>query len=99
MTGLRYGNLNARGATVGVSFSFAASSNTRLGGVPLILIDPRNTSGIGSVCGHCEKKNRKSQAEFLCGSCGHSMNADHNAALNIGAKGAFTLSMVSRCAA
>ena len=71
----------------------------RRAGVPIILIDPRNTSRICSVCGHCEKKNRKSQAEFLCRSCGHSMNADHNAALNIGAKGAFNLPMVSRCAA
>ena len=68
-------------------------------GVPLVLVDPRNTSRRCSVCGHCEKKNRKSQSEFVCRSCGHSMNADVNAALNIGAKGAFNLPMVSSIAA
>jgi IS605 OrfB family transposase len=35
-------------------------------GVPLGLVDPRNTSRTCSACGHCEKANRKSQAEFLC---------------------------------
>ena len=68
-------------------------------GVPLVLVDPRNTSRRCSVCGHCEKKNRKTQSEFVCRSCGHSMNADVNAALNIGAKGAFNLPMVSSIAA
>ena len=34
-------------------------------------------------CGHTEKANRKTQSEFICQSCGHSGNADHNAALNI----------------
>jgi len=68
-------------------------------GVPVILVDPRNTSRTCSVCGHCEKKNRKTQSEFVCQACGHSMNADYNAALNIGAKGAFNLPMVSGLAA
>ena len=31
-------------------------------------------------CGHVDKKSRKSQAEFVCTSCGLSFNADHNAA-------------------
>jgi putative transposase len=35
-------------------------------GVQMRLVDPRNTSRTCSVCGHCEKVNRKSQAEFLC---------------------------------
>src|SRR5215510_5756718 len=35
-------------------------------GVPLVLIDPRNTSRECSRCGHVEKKNRRSQVEFLC---------------------------------
>ena len=46
-------------------------------------VDPRNTSKTCSVCGHCEKANRKSQAEFLCQHCGFSANADWNAARNI----------------
>lgn len=34
-------------------------------------------------CGHTEKANRKTQADFICVSCGHRDNADVNAALNI----------------
>jgi putative transposase len=49
----------------------------------VVKVDPRNTSRTCSECGHCEKDNRKSQAKFLCVSCGMSMNADANAALNI----------------
>lgn len=52
-------------------------------GVPLGLVDPRNTSRTCSVCGHCDKGNRKSQAEFLCKACGHAEHADVNAARNI----------------
>ena len=58
-----------------------------LAGVTMILVDPRNTSRTCNVCGHCEKGNRKSQAEFLCLSCGHKANADFNAARNIRAEG------------
>ena len=59
----------------------------RLAGVPLVLVDPRNTSRTCSQCQHCEKANRQSQAKFLCKHCGHSQNADRNAALNIAALG------------
>jgi IS605 OrfB family transposase len=52
-------------------------------GVPVRLVDPRNTSRMCSACGHCEKANRKSQAEFFCQRCGFAANADENAALNI----------------
>jgi putative transposase len=55
-------------------------------GVPVHLVDPRNTSRTCSACGHCEKANRKSQAEFLCQRCGLAANADENAALNISRK-------------
>lgn len=34
-------------------------------------------------CGHISAENRKSQAVFSCIKCGHTDNADHNAALNI----------------
>lgn len=51
--------------------------------VCLHLVDPRNTSRTCSVCGHCEKANRKSQAEFICQACGHAAPADWNAAINI----------------
>jgi putative transposase len=55
----------------------------RLAGVPVVFVDPRNTSRTCSECGHCEKANRKSQSEFHCRSCGHHANADVNAARNI----------------
>lgn len=42
------------------------------------------TSMICNACGHCEKRNRKSQA-FLCLACGHADHADINAARNIAA--------------
>jgi len=54
-----------------------------LAGVPLHLVDPRNTSRMCSECGHCAKENRKSQASFCCVQCGHTDNADWNAAKNI----------------
>jgi IS605 OrfB family transposase len=55
-------------------------------GVSLHLVDPRNTSRTCSTCGHCEKANRRSQAEFLCQRCGFTVNADYNAAINISRK-------------
>lgn len=38
-----------------------------------------------SACGWIEKNSRKSQAEFVCVSCGFSCNADENAAVNVAA--------------
>jgi IS605 OrfB family transposase len=55
-------------------------------GVPVHLVDPRNTSRTCSACGYCEKANRKSQESFLCQRCGFTLNADHNAAINISRK-------------
>jgi putative transposase len=52
-------------------------------GLLVYLVDPRNTSRTCSLCGHCEKANRKSQAEFSCQRCGYSTHADYNAACNI----------------
>ena len=58
-------------------------------GVPVTIIDPRNTSRTCAECGHIDKRNRKTQSEFLCVACGHSSNADDNAARNISVKGGF----------
>ena len=55
-------------------------------GVSIMVVDPRNTSRTCSVCGHCEKANRKSQALFSCKRCEHTENADINAAKNISSK-------------
>jgi IS605 OrfB family transposase len=54
-----------------------------LAGVPVLEVDPRNSSRECSRCGHTEKANRPSQAKFRCRSCHHTANADLNAALNI----------------
>jgi putative transposase len=52
-------------------------------GIPVVTVDPRNTSRTCSSCGHCEKANRPDQATFRCRHCGHSEHADVNAARNI----------------
>src|SRR4249920_3389409 len=52
------------------------SYKAALARVPLHTVDPRNTSRTCSVCGHCAKENRKSQASFVCQACGYACNAD-----------------------
>jgi IS605 OrfB family transposase len=59
----------------------------RRAGVPVVFVDPRNTSRTCSACGYCDRANRKSQAQFLCLQCGFQANADRNAALNLEARG------------
>ena len=59
----------------------------RRAGIPVVFVDPRNTSRTCSVCGYCDKANRKSQAQFLCLQCGFQDNADRNAARNLEARG------------
>jgi IS605 OrfB family transposase len=56
-------------------------------GVPVQVINPRNTSRTCSQCGFCDVKNRRSQARFECRDCGWAAHADHNAARNIAALG------------
>ena len=56
----------------------------KLMGVPVVAVDPRNTSRTCPCCGHIDKANRKTQSTFLCVSCGFSGLADHIAAVNIG---------------
>jgi len=52
-------------------------------GVPVVFVDPRNTSRKCAVCDTVSKANRKTQAAFECIACGHTNNADANAAENI----------------
>lgn len=59
----------------------------KLAGIPVIFVDPRNTSRTCSRCGHCAKENRRSQSQFFCLSCGFQANADANASANIARKG------------
>ena len=49
----------------------------------VVLCPPAYTSQRCSACGHIAPENRKTQDEFACLACGHSENADLNAAKNI----------------
>ncbi|MEI8198911.1 MAG: RNA-guided endonuclease TnpB family protein [Eubacteriales bacterium] len=53
----------------------------------VIKIAPQYTSQRCSCCGHTAKENRTTQARFCCTECGHTENADVNAAKNIEAAG------------
>jgi IS605 OrfB family transposase len=54
-----------------------------LAGVPVHFVDPRNTSRTCPACGCIDKANRKTQASFVCTSCGFAGPADVIAARNI----------------
>jgi putative transposase len=56
-------------------------------GVAFAEVDPAYTSQTCSACGWVNKRNRRSQSEFECGRCGFVGHADHNAAINIAARG------------
>lgn len=55
-------------------------------GIEATQIDPAYTSQRCSQCGTTLRENRPSQAEFSCQKCGYKVNADYNAAKNIGFK-------------
>ena len=46
-------------------------------------VDAKYTSQKCSACGHVAAESRESQTRFCCVACGFSLNADHNAAINI----------------
>ncbi len=82
----------ARRAEVG-SWSFGqlrafVEYKAKIAGVPVITVDPRNTSRQCSRCEYTDKHNRRSQKVFQCRQCGFARNADVNAALNIRSRGA-----------
>lgn len=51
-------------------------------GIQVVMVDPAYTSQRCNRCGYVDKGNRD-RARFDCLNCGHSDDADHNAALNI----------------
>lgn len=59
-----------------------------IAGVPVVLVDPRNTSRECFECGHVDKRNRPTRDDFRCTRCGHAGPADHNAARNIARRAA-----------
>ncbi len=62
---------------------FDIEYKAKLAGVPVVLVDPAYTSQRCSECGFVHEDNRRSQASFVCLSCGHAEHADHNASKNI----------------
>ena len=77
----------------GIFRSLCENKTRKYGGV-LVCVNPKNTSRKCSFCGHTEKENRLSQAEFSCKSCGYTENADRNAAKNILAIGLDSLGLI-----
>ena len=70
------------------SWSFAQlrsfiSYKARRAAIPVVLVDPRNTSRRCPACGHTDKANRPHQTSFRCTSCGCAGHADVIAAENI----------------
>jgi IS605 OrfB family transposase len=54
-----------------------------IAGVPVVSVDPRNTSRTCIHCGHVDKKNRLNRDTFHCQSCGYAAPADNVASINI----------------
>lgn len=67
-------------------------------GVPVVFVNPKNTSRTCPKCGHIDKANRVSQSLFSCNQCGFSANADYVAALNIRARASVNMPMISTLA-
>lgn len=65
-------------------------------GVPVFLVDPRNTSRTCPACGHVDKANRLSQSKFSCVVCGFAGLADQIAAINIGRRAVVNPPIVAR---
>ena len=58
----------------------------RLQGVPVVFVDPQDTSRTCPECGVADRRNRPRRDAFLCQHCEHAAPADFAAARNIAAK-------------
>ncbi|HEY9013504.1 MAG TPA: transposase, partial [Gemmatimonadales bacterium] len=67
-------------------------------GVPVHRVDPRNTSRTCPQCGHIDGANRKTQAAFVCTSCGYAGHADVIAAGNISGRAPVSVPYCSEAA-
>jgi IS605 OrfB family transposase len=67
----------------------------RLSGVPIAIVNPANTSITCPECDCINKRNRRSQAEFCCKSCGYTDHADHVGAVNIARRAAVNQPIVA----
>lgn len=55
-------------------------------GIPVEVVDPRNTSKTCRNCGYVHSSNRNG-VDFDCGECGYQVHADVNASMNIAFRG------------
>jgi IS605 OrfB family transposase len=69
----------------------------RRAGVPVIYVDPHNTSRTCPACGLVDSRNRVTQARFRCVRCGLAGHADTIAAANIRARGRGACKSSVRC--
>ena len=67
----------------------------KIAGVPVVFVDPRNTSRTCPSCGHIAKANRPTRDDFRCESCDYAGAADHIAAMNIAFRAAVNLPIVA----
>jgi IS605 OrfB family transposase len=71
----------------------------KLSGVPVVFVDPKNTSHTCTICGFVDKRNRPSQASFSCFNCGFALAADIVAASVIAGRAAVNQPNVASSAA
>lgn len=67
----------------------------RRAGVPVVVVDARNTSRRCPRCGHTAKANRPNQAFFACRRCGLAGPADQVAAVNVRDRARMTWAFVN----
>jgi putative transposase len=67
----------------------------KIAGVPLVFVDPRNTSRTCHSCGHVSKANRPTRDDFRCIQCGYAGPADYIAAMNIALRAAVNQPIVA----
>ncbi len=65
-------------------------------GVPILLVDPRDTSQQCHHCGHGARAHRVAHERFSCHRCGYTTSADFNAAQNIKHRAAVNRHMVAQ---
>jgi IS605 OrfB family transposase len=68
---------------------------SRIAGVPLVFVDPQNTSRTCPSCGHISMANRPTRDDFRCVSCGFAGPAEYIAAMNIAFRAAVNQPIVS----
>jgi IS605 OrfB family transposase len=83
------------------SWSFSQLQNfikykSKLNGVEVKFVNPKNTSRECSKCGFTDKANRKDQEHFECLKCGFKDHADINAAVNISRRASVNKPIVVR---